>query len=47
MDDPKSPNHGKRTLNGWKNTAPWVYDIDPEKIILEEGASKGFLPAGK
>ena len=47
VDDPKSPNHGKRTKNGWKNTAPWVYDIDPERIILEEGASKGFLPAGK
>jgi hypothetical protein len=23
--------------NGWKNSAPWVYDIDPEKVILEEG----------
>jgi hypothetical protein len=22
--------------NGWKNSAPWVYSIDPEKIILEE-----------
>jgi hypothetical protein len=30
--------------NGWKNSAPWVYDIDPEKIILEEGASTGFTP---
>ena len=22
VDDPKSANHGKRTKNGWKNTAP-------------------------
>ena len=27
--------------NGWKNCAPWVYDVDPEKIIIEEGASRG------
>jgi len=26
--------------NGWKNSAPWVYTIDPEKIILEEGTAK-------
>jgi rhodanese-related sulfurtransferase len=29
-----------RMRNGWKNSAPWVYTIDPEKIILQEGASK-------
>jgi hypothetical protein len=28
--------------NGWKNSAPWVYDIDPEKVIIEEGASRGM-----
>jgi hypothetical protein len=28
--------------NGWKNSAPWVYDVDPEKIIIEEGASQGM-----
>ena len=22
--------------NGWKNSAPWVYEFDPEKIIIEE-----------
>jgi rhodanese-related sulfurtransferase len=27
---------GKRLKNGWKNSAPWVYDFDPEKIIIEE-----------
>ena len=29
------------TLTGssrWKNVAPWVYDVDPEKIIIEESA---------
>jgi rhodanese-related sulfurtransferase len=31
---------GKRMKNGWKNSAPWVYTIDPEKIILGEGAAK-------
>jgi rhodanese-related sulfurtransferase len=40
VDDPGSVFHGKRMRNGWKNSAPWVYTIDPEKIILEEGASK-------
>jgi rhodanese-related sulfurtransferase len=44
VEDPQSVHHGKRMKNGWKNSAPWVYDIDPEKIILEEGASKGFTP---
>jgi rhodanese-related sulfurtransferase len=38
--DPGSVFHGKRMRNGWKNSAPWVYTIDPEKIILEEGSSK-------
>ena len=40
VDDPESVFHGKRMKNGWKNSAPWVYDIDPEKVILEEGSSK-------
>ena len=31
---------GKRMKNGWKNSAPWVDTIDPEKIILEEGSIK-------
>ena len=30
--------------NGWKNSAPWTYGIDPEKIILEEGSSKQPRP---
>jgi len=40
VKDPESVFLGKRMKNGWKNSAPWVYDIDPEKIILEEFASK-------
>ena len=40
VDDPGSVFHGKRMRNGWKNSAPWIYTIDPERIILEEGASK-------
>ncbi len=40
IDDPDSVYNGKRMKNGWKNSAPWVYDIDPEKVILEAGTSK-------
>jgi hypothetical protein len=40
VKDPESIHNGKRTKNGWKNTAPWGYSLDPEKIILEEGATK-------
>lgn len=40
VDDPGSVFNGKRMRNGWKNSAPWVYTIDPEKIILEQEPSK-------
>ena len=40
VEDPGSVFNGKRMRNGWKNSAPWVYGFDPEKIILEEGAAK-------
>ena len=40
VTDPDSVFVGKRTRNGWKNSAPWVYTLDPEKIILEEGVAK-------
>jgi rhodanese-related sulfurtransferase len=39
VDDPGSVFNGKRMRNGWKNSAPWVYSIDPEKIILAESTS--------
>lgn len=29
LKDPASPNNGKRTVNGWKNSpAPWTYNLD-------------------
>ncbi len=36
VDDPGSVFHGKRMRNGWKNSAPWLYSIDPEKVMLAE-----------
>jgi rhodanese-related sulfurtransferase len=44
VEDPSSVYFGKRMRNGWKNSAPWVYDVDPEKIILEEGFTKPTKP---
>jgi rhodanese-related sulfurtransferase len=40
VDDQGSVFHGKRMRNGWKNSAPWVYGYDPERIILKEGATR-------
>jgi rhodanese-related sulfurtransferase len=40
VQDPASVFDGKRMKNGWKNSAPWVYSIDPEKVILEENSSR-------
>ena len=40
VKDPESVYHGKRMKNGWKNSAPWVYSLDPEKVILGSGDSK-------
>ena len=40
VEDPGSVFVGKRMKNGWKNSAPWVYSVDPEKILLEESTSK-------
>ena len=45
VDDPGSVFIGKRMRNGWKNSGlPWVYGVDPDKMILEEGASKQTSP---
>lgn len=43
VEDRESVFYGKRMKNGWKNSAPWIYGIDPEKIILEEGSLEGFV----
>jgi rhodanese-related sulfurtransferase len=37
VDDPESVYHGKRMKNGWKNFAPWTYDLDPAKVWIPSG----------
>ena len=45
VKDPESVFDGKRMKNGWKNWGlPWTYSFDPEKILIEEGASKQTVP---
>ena len=34
VDDPESVHHGKRERNGWKNSVPWTYKLDPELVWL-------------
>jgi rhodanese-related sulfurtransferase len=35
VEDPSSPDHGKRLKNGWKNAGlPWTYALDPLKMSL-------------
>jgi rhodanese-related sulfurtransferase len=34
VDDPESVYYGKRMRNGWKNSAPWTYDLKPELVWL-------------
>jgi hypothetical protein len=36
-NDPESVYHGKRMKNGWKNSAPWNYDLDPAKVWIPTG----------
>ncbi|MCA8942015.1 MAG: sulfurtransferase [Planctomycetes bacterium] len=32
--DKKSPDFGKRTLNGWRNAGlPWDYEVDPTSLV--------------
>ena len=39
VNDPESPDDGKRMTNGWKNSGvPWTYQVDPERMRLPEGA---------
>jgi rhodanese-related sulfurtransferase len=45
VEDPENVYFGKRMKNGWKNWGlPWVYSIDPDKVLIEEGASKQTAP---
>ena len=32
VKDPESVHDGKRMKNGWKNSAPWTYDVNPELL---------------
>ncbi|MBK5107115.1 MAG: hypothetical protein JJE12_03250 [Anaerolineales bacterium] len=34
VDDPESVYHGKRMRNGWKNSSPWTYQLDPKLVWL-------------
>ncbi len=35
VNDPGSPDHGKRMKNGWKNSGlPWTYDVNPALMSL-------------
>ena len=41
VDDPESIHHGKRMRNGWKNSVPWTYHLDPKLVWLpSEGELK-------
>ena len=37
VNDPDSVYNGKRMKNGWKNSAPWTYDLDPALVWLPTG----------
>ena len=35
VNEPGSPEHGKRTIDGWKNSgAPWTYDVNPDHMQI-------------
>ncbi len=37
VTDPESVYYGKRMQNGWKNSAPWTYDLDPNLVWMPSG----------
>ena len=43
VDDPESVFHGKRMKNGWKNSAPWTYDLDPALVWIPTGEELEIL----
>lgn len=43
VDDPESVFHGKRMKNGWKNSVPWNYDLDPAKVWIPTGEELEIL----
>jgi len=34
VEDPESVYHGMRVRNGWKNSVPWTYKLDPKLVWL-------------
>ena len=34
VEDPESIYYGKRMRNGWKNSAPWTYDLNPALVWM-------------
>jgi rhodanese-related sulfurtransferase len=43
VDDPESVYHGMRMRNGWKNSAPWTYRLDPKLVWLPSGVELDTL----
>lgn len=38
VEDPESVYHGQRVRNGWKNSVPWTYKLDPKLVWLPSDA---------
>jgi rhodanese-related sulfurtransferase len=34
VNDAESVFYGKRMINGWKNSEPWTYDVDPKLLWI-------------
>ena len=34
VEDPESVYYGKRMRNGWRNSAPWTYDLNPALVWM-------------
>ena len=43
VDDPESIYHGMRMRNGWKNSAPWTYRLDPRLVWLPSAGELEIL----
>ncbi len=43
VEDPESIYHGQRMRNGWKNSAPWTYALDPALVWIPTGEELATL----
>jgi rhodanese-related sulfurtransferase len=43
VEDPESVHHGMRMRNGWKNSSPWTYRLNPDLVWLPSGAELEIL----